>query len=129
MSDLIWMMLSTLSTLMLLHAWSVERVQDLTEELQDVKDAHREINELLQEPFSDGPSEEELLETLGEMAAAAVPSAPAAAASAAAAPAPLPDLPSVPTNALPVPAATAGAGTRSADSEMERQLAELAAAV
>jgi hypothetical protein len=117
-------------------AWSVERVHDLTDELHDIKDAHREINELLQEPFSDGPSEEDLLETLGEMAAAAAPTAPATAAATAAAPvaaaaAPLPDLPAVPTTALPVPApaAASGAGARSADSEIERQLAELAAAV
>jgi uncharacterized small protein (DUF1192 family) len=109
-------------------AWSVDRVHDLTEELHDIKDAHREINELLQEPFSDGPSEEDLLETLGEMAAAESAAAPAAPAAPAAAP--LPDLPAVPTTALPVPASAAasGAGARSADSEMERELAELAAA-
>jgi hypothetical protein len=109
-------------------AWSVERVHDLTDELHDIKDAHREINELLQEPFSDGPSEEDLLETLGEMAAAESAAAPAPAAAPAA---PLPDLPAVPTTALPVPASAAasGAGAHPADSEMERELAELAAAV
>ncbi len=89
--------------------WSVDRVTDLNEELQDVKDAHREINTLLQESVGDGPSDEELLAELEEPTVAPVA-------------VPLPELPAVPTTALP---AVGGAGVPM--SEMERELERVVA--
>ena len=107
--------------------WSVDRVKDLTDEIAEMKDAHREIVDLLQEPLADGPSEEDLLEELEGMTAAAAAPAPAPVAAGAAAPTNthMLDLPAVPTTALP---AAGGAGTtRSEEIEMLRELNALAA--
>ena len=100
------------------QTWSVDNVRDLTDALQDVKDAHREITDLLQEPFMDGPSTEELTEELDDLVAAAAPApAPVHQSTPAAAATTLPVLPAVPTGAI-----SAGG-----DLDMERELAALVA--
>ena len=83
--------------------WSPDAIHDLTEEMAEVNAAHREVVDLLREPLSaDGPTEDDLMAELDELAAAAAPPAPAAAAPApAAAPIAL-DLPAVPTAPVPV---------------------------
>jgi hypothetical protein len=92
--------------------WGVDKVKDLIDELDDVRTAHREINDLLQEPCGVGPSEEDLLDELEALTAPAPPSEPVS-------PAPLPVLPEVPTTAI--------RGAKKPESEMERELERLVA--
>lgn len=107
--------------------WTPDAIRDLTEEMHDVSDAHREIVDLLREPLTEGPSEDELADELAELTAAAASAAAAAAPAPAAAGAPAPTLvlPAVPSTAIPEPKAHAVAGAAAAGSEMERELAAL----
>jgi charged multivesicular body protein 4 len=88
--------------------WNVDKVKDLLDDLDDVRTAHREINDLLQEPSGIGPSEEDLLEELDALTVAPLEPLP---------PAPLPVLPEVPTTAIEV--------TKKPESEMEHELERL----
>lgn len=48
--------------------WGVDKIKGLHEKTEDVYATHREINDLLLEPIISGPTEEDLLEELNELA-------------------------------------------------------------
>ena len=93
--------------------WSADKVRDMTEEIHDLHATHREIAEMIREPFGDGPSDEELLDELDAMSAPTV-------VAAAPAPVAIPELPQVPSTPIVVPATAAAE-----DDEIQRQLASL----
>jgi hypothetical protein len=88
--------------------WNVDKVKDLLDDLDDVRIAHREINDLLQEPSGTGPSEEDLLAELDSLMAPKPPSEPV-----------LPVLPKVPNTVIEA--------VRKPELEMERELEKLVA--
>ena len=97
--------------------WSADRVRDMTDELHELHANHREITEMIREPLSsDGPTEDELLEELGEMSATAAP-APVTVPAGGAGMSVLPELPVVPTTPIQI--------AQREEAEIQRQLAEL----